>query len=131
MSCVQCLYVCLFVVNRFGHAGDMYSSSSQCSPRGIFRIDLKGTPFVLSSHTQWQWRGQYARGPVTKGTLDVKITSKYLLPVTKGTLDVKITSKYLLSVNKGTLDVKITSKYLLSVTKGTLDVKITSKYLLS
>ncbi|XP_063423309.1 uncharacterized protein LOC134707479 isoform X1 [Mytilus trossulus] len=49
----------------YGTAGDKYSSSTNCPPRGIFKIDLRLTPFVVSPKVKWTWSGSY---PNTKAT---------------------------------------------------------------
>jgi len=48
--------------HRFGTAGDLSTSSSTCSPKGTFKIDLTGTPFTLSRDTKWSWKGTFSGG---------------------------------------------------------------------
>ena len=44
---------------RYGEGGDHFSLSPKCLPMGTFRIDLTGTPFIVSQKIEWQWSGKF------------------------------------------------------------------------
>nr|XP_022345628.1 uncharacterized protein LOC111138107 [Crassostrea virginica] len=43
----------------YGEGGDHFSLSPKCLPMGTFRIDLTGTPFIVSQKIEWQWSGKF------------------------------------------------------------------------
>lgn len=47
---------------KYGTAGDYFASNKKCQPRGNFRIDLAGTPFIISKKIKWFWKGNFYDG---------------------------------------------------------------------
>ncbi|KAL3836103.1 hypothetical protein ACJMK2_021556 [Sinanodonta woodiana] len=60
---------------RYATAGDKFASTPKCYPRGGFKIDLTGTPFLLSRLVQWTWQGTVSSGNVSAGSANITDSS--------------------------------------------------------
>ncbi|ESO82963.1 hypothetical protein LOTGIDRAFT_169789, partial [Lottia gigantea] len=58
----------------FGCAGDKFSATPKCPPRGKFKISLAGTPFSIDDSVAWKWTGQFPDGS-TSGQANILTTS--------------------------------------------------------
>ncbi|KAL3836111.1 hypothetical protein ACJMK2_021563 [Sinanodonta woodiana] len=60
---------------RYATAGDKFASTPTCFPRGAFKIDLTGTPFLISKQVQWTWQGTFSSVNVSSGRANINDSS--------------------------------------------------------
>ncbi|XP_061182724.1 uncharacterized protein LOC133191060 isoform X3 [Saccostrea echinata] len=60
---------------NYGTAGDKFAYSPKCTPMGTFKIDLTGSPFVVSGDVQWTWVGKFLSSTTQNGSALITNTS--------------------------------------------------------
>jgi hypothetical protein len=61
----------------YATAGDKFAISPRCIPMGTFKLDLTGTPFLVSETVQWTWKGKFPSSSAQNGTAFISNTCKY------------------------------------------------------
>ncbi|XP_055997900.1 uncharacterized protein LOC130047286 [Ostrea edulis] len=60
---------------NYATAGDNFAISPRCIPMGIFKVDLTGTPFIVSETVQWTWSGKFPSSSPQTGSALISNTS--------------------------------------------------------
>lgn len=71
-------YICqsFFWMSSYATAGDHFTVSPQCIPMGTFKLDLTGSPFVVSQETQWTLNASSPPGISQKQSIFITNSSK-------------------------------------------------------
>lgn len=65
-----------FGMSSYATAGDHFTVSPQCIPMGTFKLDLTGSPFVVSQGTQWTLNASSPPGISQKQSIFITNSSK-------------------------------------------------------
>lgn len=65
-----------FCMSSYATAGDHFTVSPQCIPMGTFKLDLTGSPFVVSQETQWTLNASSPSGTSQKQSIFITNSSK-------------------------------------------------------
>lgn len=65
-------------MSSYATAGDHFTVSPQCIPMGTFKLDLTGSPFVVSQETQWTLNASSPPGISQKQSIFITNSSKLI-----------------------------------------------------
>lgn len=76
MECYIIMSEFFFCMSSYATAGDHFTVSPQCIPMGTFKLDLTGSPFVVSQGTQWTLNASSPPGISQKQSIFITNSSK-------------------------------------------------------
>lgn len=76
MECYIIMSEFFFCMSSYATAGDHFTVSPQCIPMGTFKLDLTGSPFVVSQETQWTLNASSPPGTSQKQSIFITNSSK-------------------------------------------------------